>query len=175
MAEKDSAVRLSLLDVLYGVVLGYGFTYFDKADSIIGYFRFFFSYIIIIIDWIYVHRFYWKKEYKFDSLLFIDIGVIFTISRILYTSTSDSPNYFLWLSILFLWYIAWDIFSKRKELSSEYNWKYALAGDIFASLCYALFWIATLYRYMTNLWVANIGIIVIYSVAFACWLKKSES
>lgn len=36
---RESAVRISLLDVMYGVVLAYGFGFFDQASMTIDYLR----------------------------------------------------------------------------------------------------------------------------------------
>ena len=73
--NRKSTVRISLIDVMYGVVLAYGFGFFDQADTVIDYLHFFFAYAVIIIDWIYVHSLYWGWEYKYNSfflLLYFD-------------------------------------------------------------------------------------------------------
>jgi hypothetical protein len=45
---SKSLVRISLIDVMYGVVLAYGFGFFDQTDTTIDYIRFFFAYAVII-------------------------------------------------------------------------------------------------------------------------------
>jgi len=141
-ADKESAVRSSLLDVMYGVVLAYGFNFFDKAGDFTDYFRFFFAYAVVVIDWIYVHRLYWGAEYK-NIFLVLDISILFSISRLLLTSTAHTPDYYLWLSILFIFYVAWDVISMfDKQLPSQYDWRYSVSGDVFASIVFFAFWIA---------------------------------
>ncbi len=172
MAAKESTVRISLVDVLYGVVLGYGFTYFDKADSTTDYFRFFFAYFIIIIDWIYVHSLYWGQEYKYNSVLLLDIGIIFTISRILHTSTNESNSFFLWLALLFSFYVAWDIDSKLKDLHPKYDWRYSASGDFLATICFIGLWKIVIMGIFPSTLLLHTVALIIYIIAFATWFKK---
>ena len=173
MEHKDDAVRISLVDVLYGVVLGYGFTYFDKASTGIDYFRFFFAYFVIMIDWIYVHRLYWGWEYKYNSILLLDIGVIFTISRLLHTSTNESSYYFLWIAVLFGLYVAWDIVSKIKELPTEYDWIYSIVGDSIAGLLFLGIWYGVTSAIIQQTPIMHGIVFLVYVFAVAAWFKKS--
>ncbi len=167
MVSKESSIRISLIDLLYGIVLAYGFNYFESAHTFTGYFRFFFSYLIIIIDWIYVHQLYWGKDYKSNILLILDIGVIFSISRLLLNSSNESPLFFLWLSILFGFFSLWVLFSK-KFILSEYDWKFLFLGDMFACTFYFGIWLCPVH----NLFLFNIALIIIYLIAFSTWFKK---
>jgi len=169
---RESAVRISLIDVMYGVTLAYGFTFIDKAVDYSDYFRFFFAYMVFIVDWIYVHRLYWGWEYS-NKFLLLDIGVLFTISRLLFTSTAKTPQYFLWLSVLFGFYIAWDIVSKYDKQNSQYDWYYSIAGDITASVLFAVLWLLSFKGMLiaTDLF-AIAGPMIIYTCVVLSWFKK---
>jgi hypothetical protein len=172
MKGKDSAVRISLVDILYGVVLGYGFGYFDQANSGIEYLRFFFAYFIIIVDWIYVHKLYWGMEYKYNSILLLDIGVIFTFSRMLHTSTNESVNYFLWLGVLFGFYVAWGIISKIQQLMTEYDWRYLVVGYFVAGIIFIILWWALKSTDLEPTIGIHIAVVIIYLIALTTWFKK---
>ena len=172
MEGKESAVRISLVDVLYGIVLGYGFTYFDQAHSAIDYLRFFFAYFVIIVDWIYVHRLYWGLKYKYNSILLLDIGVIFTISRILHTSTNESINYFLWLGVLFGFYVAWDIVSNIQQIGTEYDWRYSVVGDFVAGTIFIVIWWALKSAALGHTIGIHIVVLIIYLIVLTTWFKK---
>jgi len=172
MRGKESATKISLVDVMYGVVLAYGFSFFDRASTTIDYIRFFFAYTVIIIDWIYVHSLYWGWEYKYNSFLLLDMGILFTISRLLHTSTSVTPHYLLWLSILFMFYFIWDVISKIKDLPSEYDWVYSMIGDAFAAIAFFVFWfLSWSNKIQFNVFWSVIAI-VIYVIALLTWFKK---
>lgn len=170
--SRESKVRFSLIDVMYGVVLAYGFNFFDQAKEFPDYFRFFFAYAVFIIDWIYVHRLYWGWEY-YNIFLVLDIGILFAISRLLFTSTAKTPNYFLWLAVLFTIYVVWDIVSKVKNLPSQYDWRYCIAGDIFASVTFIVLWVMALKGILqTNAIFWSAGPVTVFVVAFFSWFKK---
>lgn len=169
--SKESVVRISLVDVMYGVVLAYGFSFFDQAKTFTGYFRFFFAYIVIIIDWIYVHRLYWGWEYKYNSFFLLDMSVLFTISRLLHTSTAQSPYYLLWMSILFLLYVTWDLLSKYKGLPSKYDWRYSIGGDLFGCIVFLILFLSLTDRMQSTVfW--NIVMFIVYVGAVLNWFKK---
>ena len=171
---KESAVRISLLDVMYGVVLAYGFGFFDQASMLTDYILFSFAYAIIIVDWIYVHSLYWGWEYKYNSFLILDIGILFTMSRLLSTSTAGhSLCYWLWMSVLFAIYVTWDIVSKRKGLPSEYDWRYSIGGDLFATIAFLVFYILLLKgKFQPNSIPLIVGTIAVYIIAVLTWFKK---
>ena len=172
--NKESAVRISLLDVMYGVVLAYGFNFFDKAEDCTDYFRFFFAITVFVIDWIYVHSIYWESEYRKNLFLVLDIAILFSISRLLATSIANTPNYFLWLSMLFIFYAAWDYISIKDKLSSQYDLSYSFRGDVIASILFFAFWIAsskTIIQYDSAY--LTVGIVIIYGGAFLIWFKKA--
>lgn len=169
--NRESVVRISLIDVLYGVVLGYGFYFFDQADTMVSYIRFFFAYAVIIVDWIYVHRLYWGWEYKYNSFLVIDIFTLFFLSRLVRTATTSGgsdPNYWLWISALFITYFVWDIVSKWKRLPSEHDKRYSMVGDLVAATIFVLFYAYSLQSTI----LFNVVAIIIYLIAVLTWFKK---
>jgi len=169
----ESAIRLSLIDVMYGVVIAYGFTFFDKANTFTAYFRFFFAYAIFIIDWLFVHRLYWRWSGYHNYFLILDLIVVFTISRLLHTSVEQTPSYLLWLSILFMVYIVWDIISRIKNLSSDYDWRYSISGDLLAAVVFLIGWILSLKEVVSqDNTLLNVGIVIVYFIAFLLWFKK---
>ena len=99
----------------------------------------------------------------------IDIGIIFTISRLLHNSISNSLNYLLNLSILFIFYIFWDIFTSHKKFFNKDKWGYAVLSDIFAAICYLILWIVTLKGYLTNLFIIDPIIVIIYIITIIGW------
>jgi len=170
--NRESAVRISLIDVMYGVVLAYGFNFFDQASIAADYFRFFFAYAVIIIDWIYVHRLYWGWEYKYNSFFILDIIVLFLMSRLLYTSTiSHDPYYWLWMSGLFMVYLIWDVLSKCRHLPSEYDWRYSIGGDTFAAIMFLAIYILFLKDILQPTISLNILMIIVYIIAILTWFK----
>jgi hypothetical protein len=174
--DKESAVRISLLDVMFGVVLAYGFNFFDKAEDYTDYFRFFFAIAVFVIDWIYVHSIYWGSEYKKNLFLVLDIGILFSISRLLSTSTAHTPNYFLWLSILFGFYVTWDYISIKNKLPSEYDLSYSLRGDVIASILFFAFWIVpSITIIQSDSAFLTVGTLIVYGGAFLTWFKKAPA
>lgn len=172
--DRESAVRISIVDVVYGVVLAYGFGFFDQASIAIDYFRFFFAYAILIVDWIYAHSRYWGWEYKYNSLLVIDIGILFTMSRLLNTSTTGQNSYYwLWMSALFAIYVTWDIAIKRKGLTSKYDWRYSIGGDLFGAFAFLIFYILLLKgRFQPTSISLAVGTIAVYIIAVRSWFRK---
>lgn len=132
--NNESKIRLGLVGVMYGVVLGYGLTFFAQANTLLDYFRFFFAYLVVIIDWVYVHRIYWRWRDYTKVFFFLDLFILFFFSRLVDTSTTMDysywkQNYWLWMAALFMLYVVWDIVLKRRKLPSEYRWQYAIIGD----------------------------------------------
>lgn len=56
-AQNEGKVRLSLIDVMYGVIMGYGFNFFvDRDPSDITATLFLLVIIAIVCDWLFVHK-----------------------------------------------------------------------------------------------------------------------
>ena len=169
---EDKSVRLSLIDVMYGVVLGYGFNYYDQINSTMGYFRFFFAYTIVLIDWIYVHKLYWQWEYKNNIFFILDIIILFVFSTIIHDSILNNYNMQAWLSLLFVIYILWDFASIKYKLTKSYDLRFSLAGDFFAVSAFFAIWYLSKQILISALW-GSILSAIIYSIACLSWTKSS--
>jgi hypothetical protein len=141
METETGKIRISILDVMYGVVLTYGFSYYDQIQPGPELFRFIFSYLIIIYDFLYVHEQYWKRDYPI-LWLFIDIVILFSFTRIIANSVGQSNQFYFWLFFLFLFYAIWDVsnihYTKRtgdRTISYE-DMKLTLATDVTAMIAY---------------------------------------
>ena len=178
--DKESSFRISLIDVLYGVVLAYGFRFFDEGHTALDYFRFVFTYLIIIIDYLYVHKRYWESGYRYNVLLAADVLVIFIFSRLFSLSISDNPQYWVWMSGLFLTYVVWDIYSKLHDVAAKHDWRYSIAGDLFATISILLLYILLYINILQpTIWWHLIVIIVwtliAYAIACQTWFKKARN
>jgi hypothetical protein len=140
--KSESAVRISLIDVIYGIVLGYSFQFFEQAHCWVQYVRLLFAFAIIVIDWLYVHKLYWGAEYNHDRLFVLDIFILFLFFRMTCVSTSSNPTYWLYLSIIFCSYVIWDEESHRLKLDakSDYHWHYSLVADSVSCVFYFVFY-----------------------------------
>ncbi len=164
---------LSLINVMYGVVFAYGFNFFDIAKTPFDYFRFFFAYAVLVIDWIYSHHTYSDEKYN-RNVLVLDFAVLFSFSRLLNTSTADNPSYFFWLFIIFAIYLIWDRISQKDKVISGYSWKYCLIGDSIGAIGYLVFWklfISNSFSPNTFVWSALS--VIVYLLAFSFWFKKN--
>ncbi len=176
MSEKkrERSVRISLVDMMYGIVLAYGFTFFDNANSSVDYFRFFFAYFIIIIDWLYVHNLYWGWEYEHNFIFLLDLSIIFSMSRLIHTSVSGGDfTFWFWLALLFFFYLIWDILSRYKKLPSEYDWRFSIAGDLFGVIFYVIFFILFFEDVLPSTILWNVIMFIVYIGVVFTWFKKN--
>ena len=182
---RESAVRISLLDVMYGVVFAYGFRFFDQASMPIDYVRFFLAYAVITVDWIYVHPLYWGWKNEKDEknknysnwFLMIDMGVLFTISRMLRTSTTGyspcywSSCYWFWILGLFAIYAIWDFALRGKGVEPQY-WCDSIIGDLFGAIVFLAFYILLLKgKLQPEDFLTGMTVFVYFIVALI-WFKK---
>ena len=169
---SDLILDVSLTDTMYGVVFAYGFNFFDTVKNPEDYLRFFFAYLILVIDWIYTHHTYHKEKYN-KELLLLDLGVLFVFSRLLFYSTKNTPEFLLWLSILFGIYIGWDFLSKEAGIKVGFDWLFGLYGDIVAGLVFLGIWICYQTKIINGqylLW--TIIPIIAYGLTLITWFKK---
>jgi len=169
-----SAVRISLLDVMYGVVLAYGFSFFDKIGKVDHHILLLiFAYLIIVVDWIYVHNKYCDGAYKSIYLLILDILILFIISRLFAISMKDNNScYWLCMGILFVLHIIWDFCAKNKRLLRGYNPYCYIGGDLFAALFFLIFYFLFLKTTLQPNLFLNAMMILVYIIACLTWLKE---
>lgn len=165
-------LNLDLVNVMYGVVASYGFYFIDRATTVSDYLTFIFAYIILFMDWIYSHHTYKDQEYK-KSYLVLDLTTLFLFSRLLATSTVDQGSFFVWLSLIFVFYFIWDYVLLKDRVSSGFSWISCLASDFAGA---AVFFILGLVLKSQTFLVDNIFIsiaaVIIYFVITVAWFRK---
>lgn len=121
---------------MYGVVLAYGFSCFNIAWTTNNYLLiilFFFSYSVIIVDWLYVQPIYtsWDDNKYTYPFFIIDLFILFIISRLIYASINNTDYFWLWLSALYFAHVLWDIFIKFHSRSlKDYSWRAVIISDV---------------------------------------------
>jgi hypothetical protein len=170
---KDLVLDIGLTDVIYGVVFAYGFSYFDAITTRSGYLLFVFTYIVLIIDWLYTHHTYWGKNYK-RIYLFLDLSILFIFSRLIRTSSLVSSQYLYWLAILFLGYVIWDYVMKLGKIEAGFNWLRTFTADsIGAVLFFSMAVLSSLgVIQITNLFVL-LAVILIYVIILKQWFARA--
>ena len=134
-------IRLSFIDVIYGVVIAYGFNFVDKMDKPSQYALFLMSFVAIVFDWVFVHQPYWKKieAYK-DAVLIVDLIILFLFSRIFASTTSESYGILLPLSLLFLFYSIWDFVFRKQLAEVGRPWLRDFSYDVMMFIAFAAQW-----------------------------------
>lgn len=171
---RDIVLDISLTDVIYGVVFAYGFNYFDLANSFFSYSLLGFTYIILIIDWIYTHHNYWGKEYKKEYLI-LDLLVLFVFSRLLQSSVNISPQFLYWLGVLFFVYAIWDWIMRDIKNRAGKNWKLVISIDIVAAVLFLVLGFLISSKFINLGSYFTIGVIIVfYSITMSIWFKKEH-
>ena len=165
---------LRLIDVMYGVLLAYGFNFIDQAKLPLDYIGFLFAYAVIIIDWIFSRNYYATQRGSYSYLCFLlDIVIVFVLSRLFSVSIVFSSSYLWWLAALFALYILWDIISLYRGWESEYDLRYSIGGDTFALFGFILLAIFVMTEIRQNSVLWNLIPIIVYTIAVCTWLKKT--
>ena len=170
---KSDVVAITLTDVMYAVVLAYGFNLIDQANDFSDYFRFVFAYMVLVVDWIYTHQLYpgWKYNKNFMTL---DVIILFVISRLLFASTVNNSYYFFWFSILFILYVVWAIAAKITKRDSQYDWRYCIASNSFGSITFLALWILSTKRVVqieNPFWI--VSSVFVYIIIVLSWFKEN--
>jgi len=168
---KKSLARTSMIDVIFGVVIAYGFMFFDKAATTTDYIRLVLVYAIIIFDWVYVSLPYDGREYKHNSFFLLDIVTLFVISRLLCTSIGDNPYYWLWMAGLFTLYAGWDTMAKKERLEPKYNYNWSIAGDLFTAIAFFVSFLLLKNGIFQDGLLYTLAMLPIYIVVLIAWNK----
>lgn len=144
LPRGGSGIKIVLLGIVYAVVIAYGLQFIDKAATVPEFIRIGLVYVVIIVDWVYLHSEYMRQEderweYQSNLLFGIDIAVLFLLSRALSSSTGYPPtNYWKWMFFLFLFYAFWNVATRIKKMPTEHKWLYSLGVDSFAAFAFGV-------------------------------------
>jgi hypothetical protein len=178
-AKDHHPLRISLVDLVYGAVIGYGFDRFDVAD--VDYLKWFLGLLVVSIDWIYVHRKYCEWDYKYNSVFIFDMAILFLMSRLF----SSSTFFWIWMGLIFLCYFIWDFLAKQFGVLERKEFIYSLIADLVSA---GIFLAAGIYLATHELMAKSITrfgvrcsvaidavLIVVYVAAVGAWHYGSKS
>ncbi len=164
-------IQFNLLDVMYGVVLSYGFNFFGAASSVASKIFFFLSYLIVIADWIFIHELYSENEYRSKVLFFSDIVVLFFVSRVIAASVVSPEAFFMWMAILFMSYFLWDFVACR--VITLDRWASFKLSDFLTSIFFFVMWILVRNGVVKGYFIIIVGVIACLVVLFY-WLYSEK-
>jgi len=172
--EKNFNIGLSLVDVIYGVIFAYGFNFLADAVNFYDYFRFFFAYLILIIDWLYSHQTYQKNIYE-KNFIILDLLILFAFSRIITYSTSNNPVFYFWIGFAFIIYLIWDKISQKLWQKSFRQFITNALGDGLGALGFIIIWFLINQQIiaLNNSIVSAISLII-YLIAISFWYLKPK-
>jgi hypothetical protein len=108
----EGRVRLSLTDVIYGIVIGYGFNILAAEDPS-GVKPLLFALVvwIIVSDWAFVHMMYWREHEKYTFWPFtIDLAILLNFAVMTRFALKPDHSYLpLVISVMFVLYAIWDV------------------------------------------------------------------
>ena len=174
--EKVENIKISLIDIIYGIVLSEGFTYFDNVKSFANAVLYIFTFAIIVHDYFYFHINYWDWQKEHFISFVVDILILFTFYKMFQESVAQFPlNFWLFFSFVFLWYILWDISTLfyQDEKSKTFNFRIQIIADTVAFSFYFLLWLLLKRGVLgVNIFTLTITILAyIFLVIF--WYKKT--
>lgn len=172
--EKSFDIGLSLVDVIYGVVFAYGFNLINSTHNYFELFRFFFAYLILIIDWFYSHQTYQKNLYQ-KKFIILDLLILFSFSRILAYSITENSIFYFWIALAFIIYLFWDRISQTIWHQPFRQLITNMIGDGIGAVSFLIIWILVNQNpnFANNIWLAIISTAV-YLIAIGFWYFKPK-
>ena len=147
----EGKIRLSLIDVVYGLVIGYGFNFFvDKDPVSFTPFLFLLVILVIVCDWLFVHKPYWSEPKSYTNGPFvIDLCILFLFAcMIRFAARPPYSGVLFALAMMFLLYALWDV-AFGEHLRGRL-WKHDLVWDLVGAGTFLLLW-----KYMDTRWMAS--------------------
>jgi hypothetical protein len=148
----DGKIRLSLIDIVYGLVIGYSLNFFvDRDPSSLTPFLFLLVMSVIICDWLFVHKPYWRKSHKYTNGPFVlDICILFVFAcMIRFAAKPPHSGVLIAMGTMFLLYAWWDIVFGEYLIKGR-SWKRDLCWDLLGAVAFFLLW-----KYMDVNWMAS--------------------
>jgi hypothetical protein len=147
----EGKIRLSLIDVIYGLVIGYGFNFFVDKDPV-GFTPILFLLVILVIvcDWLFVHKPYWKEPQEYSNGPFVlDLCILLIFSCLVRFALRPPHSGVLFaMSAMFLFYALWDVtFGDRLK---GRRWRHDFVWDLVAAVAFFLLW-----KFMDANWMAT--------------------
>jgi len=171
--DRFSQVRVTIIDVMYAIVAGYGLEAVDAAVEPIDFLLVFFAYFVLVKDWIQEHTRY--RDVEFSSIIFVaDLAILFTITRMFKYAACHDTWFYGWAACLFLIYLAWDIVLKADITRNGYSWKLSACGDFFGVLSFVSVTYLLTYEVHgeAKIWLMTTAFPIVYGLAFFSWRKR---
>lgn len=141
--EREGKIRLSLIDVIYGVIMGYGFNFFvDRDPTDITFVLFLLTMAAIVTDWLFVHKPYWQNPDKYTNLPFlIDLIILLTFAFMIRFSVKPPQTGVLFcFGVTFSLYTVWDVIYREPLKNQGRSWLRDSVFDGSAAITFFLLW-----------------------------------
>lgn len=137
----EGKIRLSLIDVVYGLVIGYGFNFFVDKDPV-GFtpFLFLLAISVIVCDWLFVHKPYWNEPQEYTNGPFvIDLCILLIFACLIRFAMRPPYSGVLFaMGAMFLLYALWDmVFGENLK---GRKWRRDFVWDLVAAVAFFLLW-----------------------------------
>jgi hypothetical protein len=170
-ASVPPPVRISLVDLVYGAVIGIALERFDASGTWMDWARWGFAFLVVSLDWVYVHRKYWEWDYKNNGVFVLDMMILFFMSRLF----SPSASYWLWMALIFSCYSIWDYLARKFALLTAKEFRFSLCVDLVSMVIFLAVYLLTARSIIASRPVINLVLMAVYGVAVVFWYYGSES
>jgi len=142
-AESEGKIRLSLIDVIYGVIMGYGFNFFvDRDPTDVTLVLFLLTMSAIVSDWLFVHKPYWSHPGSYTNVPFlIDLMILLSFAFMIRFAVKEPNNgLLLCLAAVFTLYSIWDYACSEPLKQQGRVWSTDLAFDLVGAVSFFSLW-----------------------------------